>query len=84
MFLPFLTFLFVLVASPLSSSALPKGLPEEFYQRNVFYAGGKYNFDPIGNRTILVHQIYVEQLTPLHGKTRRYPIVFVGFLGLRP
>lgn len=84
MFLPFLTLLFVLVALPLLPSASPKRHPEVFYQRNVFYAGGKYKLDPIGNRTILVNQIYVEQLTPLHGKTHKYPIVFVGFPGVRP
>ena len=78
MFVRFLTLLAVFVALSLSSSASPKQSSEAFYQRNVFYAGGEYSFVPSSNSTILINQIYVEQLTPLHRKTRKYPVIFVG------
>lgn len=58
------------------SFASSNNASEAYYRRNVFYAGGEYSFVPSTNSTISINQIYVEQLNPLHGKKRRYPIVF--------
>ena len=71
-----LTFFAILITLPLSVSASTYRATEAFYQRNIFYAGGEYSFTPSTNSTILINQIYVEQLTPLGGKRQRYPIVF--------
>ncbi|KAL8629573.1 hypothetical protein Q9189_004699 [Teloschistes chrysophthalmus] len=71
-----LSFLAVLTTLLWLSSALSNNATEAYYRRNVFYAGGEYSFVPSTNSTISINQIYVEQLTPLHGKKRRYPIVF--------
>ena len=65
-----------LLFTPLCISSSSTGATEAFYQRNIFYAGGEYVFTPSTNSTGLINQIYVEQLTPLGGKKRRYPVVF--------
>lgn len=59
------------------SFAPPQNASDAFYQRNIFYAGGEYQFSTASNGTILVNQLYVEQLTPRGGKKHQYPIVFV-------
>ena len=55
---------------------------EAFYQRNVFYAGGEYKYSNTSKGTILVNQLYVEQLTPTGGQKQKYPIIFVHGAGV--
>lgn len=66
-----------LMAAPVRSSPRSKQLSDAFYQRSIFYAGGQYAFSKSNNGTILVNQLYVEQLTPRGGKKQKYPVVFV-------
>ena len=66
-----------LMAGPAQSSPRPKQSSDAFYQRSIFYAGGEYAFSKTNNGTILVNQVYVEQLTPRGGKKQKYPVVFV-------
>jgi hypothetical protein len=67
----------LLAAVPVCSSPSPNQTAEAFYQRNIFYAGGEYEFSSTSKGTILVNQLYVEQITPMGGKKQKYPIVFV-------
>lgn len=67
----------LLAALPVCSSPSPNKTTEAFYQRNVFYAGGEYQYSITSKGTILVNQLYVEHLTPMGGKKQRYPIIFV-------
>jgi len=67
----------LLAAVPVSSSPAPNRTAETFYQRDIFYAGGEYEFSSTSKGTILVNQLYVEHLTPVGGKKQKYPIVFV-------
>ncbi|PGG97472.1 hypothetical protein AJ79_09192 [Helicocarpus griseus UAMH5409] len=47
--------------------------------RTYFYAGGKYVSDGKGGHSF-EDQIYVEQLSPIKGSTKPYPLVFIhGF-----
>lgn len=46
------------------------------HTRKYFYAGGHYADDGTGNH-IFKDQVYVEQLTPLNGPTKPYPVVFI-------
>lgn len=50
---------------------------EAAHRRHVFWAGGQYVFNASVNGTILVKQIYTEQLTPLNGVKHPYPLVFL-------
>ena len=65
------------MAGPVCPSPSSKQPSDAFYQRSIFYAGGEYTFSETNNGTILVNQLYVEQLTPNCGKKQKYPIVFV-------
>ncbi|CAG8977968.1 hypothetical protein HYALB_00001849 [Hymenoscyphus albidus] len=47
---------------------------ESFYQRDVFWVGGKYNSEALGMMTY--DQFYVEKLTGLGGVWQNYPVVF--------
>lgn len=51
--------------------------PEAAHRRKVFWAGGQYVFKATLNGTILVNQMYAEQLTPVNGTKHPYPLVFV-------
>lgn len=59
------------------SSPVYSKTTEAFHRRNVFYAGGQYVFNETLGGTILVNQMYIEQLTPINGVTQRYPLVFL-------
>ncbi|KAL8739005.1 MAG: hypothetical protein Q9181_000287 [Wetmoreana brouardii] len=68
----------LLAVAPVRSSPSPQhNTSEAFYQRNIFYAGGHYQYSNTSHGTILVNQLYVEQLTPVGGKKHKYPVVFV-------
>jgi len=72
-------------AVPVCSSPPPNASAEAFYQRNIFYAGGEYEYSSTSKGTILVNQLYVEQLLPIiptGGKKQKYPIVFVHGAGV--
>lgn len=63
---------------PVLSAITPAGgTSEAAHRRKVFYAGGQYVFNATLNGTILVKQMYAEQLTPVHGRTHPNPLVFV-------
>lgn len=66
-----------LMAGPVCPSWPSQHSSDAFYQRSIFYAGGEYTFSAANNGTILVNQLYVEQLTPKSGKKQKYPVVFV-------
>ena len=78
----FLSIFAALISLPLTVSISYSNTSETYYQRNVFYAGGEYTFAPSINDTILVNQIYVEQLIPLGGRKYKYPIVFFHGYGV--
>lgn len=59
------------------SSSVYSKTTEAFHRRNVFYAGGQYVFNETLGGTILVNQMYIEQLTPINRVTQRYPLVFL-------
>lgn len=59
------------------SSPVYSKTTEAFHRRNVFYAGGQYVFNETLGGTILVNQMYIEQLTPINGVAQRYPLVFL-------
>lgn len=46
------------------------------YIRDYFYAGGQYVSDG-ANGTIFANQMYVEQLSPVGGATKPYPLVII-------
>ena len=51
---------------------------ESPYQRTYFYVGGQYVDDGKGNgRHVLQGQLYVEQLTPVDGIRRPWPVVLI-------
>jgi hypothetical protein len=55
--------------------------PESFYKRDQFFIGGQYVNAAIGLLTY--DQMYAENLTPLSGVFKPYPVVLsmvVGFL----
>ena len=72
----------VLIIFPVSLLTFSNRITEAFARRNVFYTGGEYTFEPSINDTILINQIYVEQLTPLGGQRHRYPIIFFHGAGV--
>lgn len=74
--LPFLS-VALLAAVPVCSPHSPNQTAEAFYQRNIFYAGGEYQYSSSSKGTILVNQLYVEHLTPTRDEKQKYPIVFV-------
>ena len=58
----------------------PQELP---YIRDYFYAGGRYIDDGTGTgQHVFVDQIYVERLSPVKGRLKQYPIVFIHGQGL--
>lgn len=65
------------MAGPVCPSPPSKRSSDAFYQRSIFYAGGEYTFSKTNNGTILVNQLYVEQLTPTYDQRQKYPVVFV-------
>lgn len=65
-------------ALPICSAKTPhEGIIEAAHRRKVFWAGGQYVFNANVNGTILVKQMYAEQLTPVHGVKHPYPLIFV-------
>jgi len=48
--------------------------------RKYFYIGGSYVLDTTGNQ-IFTNQMYVEELTPIGGSTKPFPLVFFHGLG---
>lgn len=71
-------FAFILTVVPvLSANFLNSKTSEAAHRRKVFWAGGQYVFDARANGTILVKQMYAEQLTPVHGARHPYPLIFV-------
>ncbi|KAL8992673.1 MAG: hypothetical protein Q9169_006922 [Polycauliona sp. 2 TL-2023] len=60
--------------SPISGS-LQIQVTEARHTRKVYYVGGNYNETATG--TILQDQLYVEQLTPAGGITRRKPLILL-------
>lgn len=65
------------VISVLSAITPVSGTSEAAHRRKVFWAGAQYVFNATLNGTILVNQMYAEQLTPVNGRRRAYPLVFV-------
>lgn len=65
------------VISVLSALTSAGETSEAAHRRKVFYAGGQYVFNAALNGTILVKQMYAEQLTPVKGRTHPYTLVFV-------
>ena len=55
-------------------------LEETPHTRKYFYVGGSYVLDPTKNH-IFTNQMYVEELTPLGGSKKPFPLVFVHGLG---
>ena len=62
--------------------ALLENLPlmETPHIRKVFYIGGCYVTDQSGNH-VLKDQMYVEQLTPIGGSTKPYPLILIHGFG---
>lgn len=52
------------------------GLEETPHFRKYFYAGGNYTTDVAGNH-VFQNQMYVEQLTPIYGRIKPLPLVFI-------
>jgi hypothetical protein len=48
---------------------------ESPHRRSFFYVGGQYINTSAGH--VLQDQMYVEQLSPIGGSTKPYPIVFI-------
>ena len=52
------------------------------YNRSYFYVGGKYvDAESDDGQRIFTGQMYVEQLTPIDGVKRPWPIVFIQGAG---
>ena len=50
---------------------------EAFHQRDIFYIGGQYVYNPTLGGTILTSEQYVEKLTPAGGVHQKYPLLLV-------
>ena len=56
--------------------------PESASHRNYFYVGGVYVDDESNpGERVMQGQMYVEQLTPLSGSRRPFPLVFIHGAG---
>ncbi|KAK4174662.1 Alpha/Beta hydrolase protein [Triangularia setosa] len=51
-------------------------IPADAHTREVFYVGGEYVDDGVGNETVY-GQVYVEHLVPVRNPPQKYPIVFI-------
>lgn len=63
----------------MSQVNIPDAPNETPHRRTYFYVGGEYVKE--GEVHYFQNQMYVEQLDPIEGPTKAYPVVFIHGLG---